>query len=219
MSNVINLPGAERANTLSDSAALAQIAELLTFNGKTPADAMEIVKLVASFVRVTKEHGRIIHDMTVANQAAWIEWKHGGGADAAMEWVENGLEGPGLLPGSCEDDIDEADPILKNPQGYYDRYSSWNGGKTGNADRIIGAMNDRELLDFMEANLVTVKCVNIPTPGGDDADTAFEVIQYHMAAPRERTIGYASTAREAIRAAIRATDPQGDLFAQEGAPA
>jgi len=31
-------------------------------------------------------------------QAAWIEWMHGRGADAAMQWIENTLDGPGLIP-------------------------------------------------------------------------------------------------------------------------
>lgn len=40
----------------------------------------------------------IVHNMVVANQSAWIEWKHGEGADAAMVWIENGLAGPGQIP-------------------------------------------------------------------------------------------------------------------------
>ena len=41
---------------------------------------------------------KIIHDMVVSNQAAWIEWQHGKGAEAAMTWVHNGLAGPGQIP-------------------------------------------------------------------------------------------------------------------------
>jgi len=37
-----------------------------------------------------------------AMQAAWIEWVHGGGAQAAMGWIENTLEGPGLIPDEDE---------------------------------------------------------------------------------------------------------------------
>ena len=40
----------------------------------------------------------IIHDHTAVMQAAYIEWKHGRGAEAAMEWIENTLCGPGLIP-------------------------------------------------------------------------------------------------------------------------
>ena len=68
-----------------------------------------------------KTCGAIIHNMTVANQAAWIEWQHGGGAESAMEWVENGLVGPGLIP---EDD----EPHNTNAQAYFDANISGPGG-------------------------------------------------------------------------------------------
>ncbi len=35
----------------------------------------------------------IIHNMVVANQSAWIEWRQGKGAEKAMDWVHNGLVG------------------------------------------------------------------------------------------------------------------------------
>jgi hypothetical protein len=41
---------------------------------------------------------KILHDQCTAMQAAWIEWKHGKGADAAMLWIQNTLWGPGLIP-------------------------------------------------------------------------------------------------------------------------
>lgn len=56
---------------------------------------------------------KIIHDMVCANQAAWIEWRHGRGADAAMEWIENGLIGPGHIP-------DENAPYGKEAQAWMD---------------------------------------------------------------------------------------------------
>jgi hypothetical protein len=59
----------------------------------------------------------IIHNITLGNQAAWIEWKHGRGADNAMEWIENGLFGPGLIP---EDD----EPHATDAQAYYDANKS-----------------------------------------------------------------------------------------------
>ncbi|MFJ2989994.1 hypothetical protein ACIPF8_19180 [Collimonas sp. NPDC087041] len=61
--------------------------------------------------------GKVINNLTVANQAAWIEWKHGDGADSAMEWIENGLIGPGLIP---EDD----EPHATNAQAYFDANAS-----------------------------------------------------------------------------------------------
>lgn len=64
-----------------------------------------------------KMFGKVIHDMIVANQAAWIEWQHGKGAEAAMTWVHNGLAGPGLIP---EDD----EPYATEPQAWYDANNS-----------------------------------------------------------------------------------------------
>ncbi len=46
-----------------------------------------------------KELGAMFEDNIVVMQAAWIEWRHGKGAEAAMQWIENTLCGPGLLPG------------------------------------------------------------------------------------------------------------------------
>lgn len=60
-----------------------------------------------------KEAYKIIHNMVVANQAAWIEWRHGEGAEAAMTWVHNGLVGPGHIP-------DENEPYGKEAQAYMD---------------------------------------------------------------------------------------------------
>lgn len=59
------------------------------------------------------ELSKIIHNMTVAQQAAWIEWQHGAGADAAMQWIENGLAGPGHVP-------DEDEPYGTEAQAYFD---------------------------------------------------------------------------------------------------
>ncbi len=56
---------------------------------------------------------RILHDMITAEQAAWIEWRHGAGADAAMRWIHNGLAGPGHIP-------DENAPYGKEPQAWFD---------------------------------------------------------------------------------------------------
>ncbi len=52
--------------------------------------------------RVIDELSKIVHNMVVANQAAWIEWRHGKGAEAAMQWIGNGLLGPGHIPSEDE---------------------------------------------------------------------------------------------------------------------
>jgi len=53
------------------------------------------------------DFGWMIHDDMTVMQAAWIEWKHGGGAEAAMEWIENSLDGPGLIPDDAIVDAQE----------------------------------------------------------------------------------------------------------------
>lgn len=73
-------------------------------------DLAEVAKCT---VDVRKLLSRILHDQVVANQAAWIEWQHGGGAERAMEWVQNGLFGPGHIP-------DEDEQWGKDAQAYYD---------------------------------------------------------------------------------------------------
>jgi hypothetical protein len=63
--------------------------------------------------RNVNDLSRVVHWMTVGQQAAWIEWKHGEGADAGMRWIHNGLLGPGLIP-------DEDEPYGKEAQAYFD---------------------------------------------------------------------------------------------------
>jgi hypothetical protein len=75
---------------------------------------------------------------------------------------------------------------------------------------------DTELLDFVEGECVTVQCYSIPYM--DDADVGFKVIQYHMAEPREREIGFGSTPRAALRDAIRNLQT-GSANTQEGGEA
>lgn len=57
------------------------------------------------------------NDMIVAMQAAWIEWKHGAGAESAMAWIENTLGGPGLIP-------DEDEQYGKEAQAWFDANNS-----------------------------------------------------------------------------------------------
>ena len=73
------------------------------------ADARE----AARQQRLTGELSKIVHNMVVADQAAWIEWRHGKGAEAAMQWIGNGLLGPGHIP-------DESEPYSTEAQAWYD---------------------------------------------------------------------------------------------------
>lgn len=68
---------------------------------------------LAQAKNLTGDLSKIIHDMVVAQQAAWIEWQHGNGAEAAMAWIQNGLVGPGHIP-------DEDEPYGKEAQAWFD---------------------------------------------------------------------------------------------------
>lgn len=57
------------------------------------------------------------HDALVTMQAALIEWKHGKGAEAALQWLVNTLSGPGLLP-------DPDAPWGKDAQRFFDANQS-----------------------------------------------------------------------------------------------
>ena len=53
------------------------------------------------------------HDLLVVMQASFIEWQHGKGAEEAMHWIANTLDGPGLIP-------DENAPYGKEAQAFFD---------------------------------------------------------------------------------------------------
>ena len=55
---------------------------------------------------------RLVHNLIVTMQAAYIEWKHGGGAEEAMAWIENQLDGPDLIP-------DPDDPFGKDAERFF----------------------------------------------------------------------------------------------------
>ena len=57
----------------------------------------------------------MLHDKVTVMQAAWIEWKRGRGSEFAMQWIENTLDGPDLLPIDAEVDA----------QTFYDRNRSF----------------------------------------------------------------------------------------------
>lgn len=70
----------------------------------------ELEALLAKRDRAAFIMSQACHNLVVANQATWIEWKNGEGAEKAMEWVENGLLGPGFIP----------DASGKSAQEYFD---------------------------------------------------------------------------------------------------
>jgi len=64
-----------------------------------------------------REHMKLItenlHDLLVVMQSVLVEWKHGKGAEAALQWIVNTLAGPGLLP-------DPDAPYGKEAQAWFD---------------------------------------------------------------------------------------------------
>lgn len=85
-------------------------------NAATPAQAQEDAQ-IAKLTTAYTELSNMFLDQIVAQQAAWIEWQHGEGAEAAMGWIENGLCGPGHIP-------DEDAPYGKEAQAWYDANNS-----------------------------------------------------------------------------------------------
>lgn len=79
------------------------------------ADALdaELKKVKQAYTELAS----MFHDQVVAQQAAWIEWQHGKGAEEGMRWIENGLCGPGHIP-------DEEAPYGTEAQAWFDANQS-----------------------------------------------------------------------------------------------
>lgn len=88
-------------------------AELSTKDARIQELDAQLAKLTTAY----KELSGMFHDQVVAQQAAWIEWQHGKGAEAGMQWIENGLCGPGHIP-------DEDEPYGKEAQAWFDANQS-----------------------------------------------------------------------------------------------
>ncbi|KVW15441.1 hypothetical protein WK91_18575 [Burkholderia cepacia] len=91
---------------------------------RTSAEAADAIDLLLAEVEAAKldalklqRSGQMAatctHNNVVAMQAAWIEWQYGEGAEGAMEWIENTLAGPGLIPEPDE-------PHYREAQAYFD---------------------------------------------------------------------------------------------------
>lgn len=74
-------------------------------------DVQEMVFQIEDLRVKIKEMDRLFGRHILGNKSAVIEWTDGQGAEKAMEWIWNGLMGPGLLPPDEE----------KDAQGYFNR--------------------------------------------------------------------------------------------------
>lgn len=129
----------------------------------------------------------------------------------AVERLEGALteaiaEGAGELAQSC---LATLRALLRERDALKADIASALATITSEAEARISAEAERdaaraevELLNVIERECWDVRCVDEPTPGGDDGDVGWVVIEHHMAAPNERQVGYGKTPQEAIRAAL-----------------
>lgn len=80
-------------------------------------DPAAVAVLVARFEKALTSMQNKHHDLIVVMQSVWIEWKHGKGPEPALAWIQNALDGPGLVPS-------ESDPWAKDAQAYFDANKS-----------------------------------------------------------------------------------------------
>ena len=85
-------------NTISELAALR-------------ATMAERDQRIVALERHSETMAQIMNDLLVGNQAAWIEWRHGKGAEEAMVWVEGSLYAVGVP--------EEGEPWAKEAQAWY----------------------------------------------------------------------------------------------------
>ncbi|MNS67708.1 hypothetical protein D3C72_1009680 [compost metagenome] len=110
--NVANYAAMLRARG-ADEKVVAEHAMRAFLHGSREAMAVQVAQLE----KLTSSLSNIVHDHTVVMQAAWIEWKHGRGTEAAMSWIHNTLWGPGFIP-------DEDAPYGKEAQAWFDANQS-----------------------------------------------------------------------------------------------
>lgn len=96
-----------------DPVDVGNFAMMLYQRGEAIVPAEDDERDTEALQRLIDTLSKIVHNMVVADQAAWIEWRHGKGAVAAMQWIGNGLLGPGHIPA-------EDDPYSTDAQAWYD---------------------------------------------------------------------------------------------------
>ncbi|CAI8970287.1 ead/Ea22-like family protein [Pseudomonas soli] len=77
----------------------------------SPASILELLAENEALRMLTKEMDLMFVRYLLGMRASIVEWQQGKGADAAMEWIWNGLNGPGELPPAEE----------TQAQAYFDR--------------------------------------------------------------------------------------------------
>ncbi|AVD89634.1 ead/Ea22-like family protein [Pseudomonas sp. SWI44] len=91
-----------KARSLADAAFIA---------AASPASILELLDENEALRMQVKEIDLLFGRYLLGMRAAVVEWQQGKGADAAMQWIWNGLRGPGELPPEVE----------TQAQAYFDR--------------------------------------------------------------------------------------------------
>jgi hypothetical protein len=60
------------------------------------------------------------------------------------------------------------------------------------------ASNASDPLETLEGNCWDLRCIDIPT-GGGDADIGWNIVEHHMGPPKERIVGRGRSPREALQ--------------------
>ncbi len=72
-----------------------------------------------------------------------------------------------------------------------------------------------QALEIIEQNCWDLRCVDIPT-GADDADIGWQIIEHHMAPPKERIVGYGKSPMEALNEAMAVAPDNAGLVSGGG---
>lgn len=75
------------------------------------------------------------------------------------------------------------------------------------SDGVQGSIPDgrQPALEIIEQNCWDLRCVSLPT-GAGDADIGWEIVEHHMAPPKERIIGRGNSPMKALNEALGAPE-------------
>ncbi|MCI1908972.1 MAG: hypothetical protein LKI99_04580 [Acetobacter fabarum] len=101
-----------------------------------------------------------------------------------------------------DEQIEAAAEFIEADEGYTNMMN-WMRGQIEEAEQRVRAeiARDSERLDWLESGCCDVRFRSEPIADTGDADVYCDIVQHHMAKPRERVIGSSETIRAAIDAA------------------
>jgi hypothetical protein len=109
---------------------------------------------------------------------------------------------PATSPAAMEGEKDAIVNLIHKHVGIRQRINVDLTGVEEAADAILALRSQpvtvNDPLKILEENCWDLRCIDIPT-GGGDADIGWNVIEHHMASPKERIVGSGASPIEAIR--------------------